>query len=1335
QTPGKLNFQNLHLTELEASLSMFLYPQGETDIQLAYLSFLERPSGFRLDHLSMNLLSEVGTATSANFPTTYSVTSLQDFSLQTGRTRMAGELLIPGRNLTNLFSTEAEISYRAKLLDNSRLDFATLDYLVEDTLPLRGEVYLSGPINGTNQRVESPQVQIAYAQDTRIAGALRLENMLEPRKSELVFRTSKTAINFQELQQLLPGMAFPPVLKDLGLLEIVGSFEGNYWDFQTNMGLASKLGQLDANLHIQLPPVFPELTFEGNLTTRALNVDALAVTDLRFSQNLSLTSTIKGSGADLESLELDADVLMKQSELLGYFLDSLRTDVHIHQGNLRGLFEGADQEGYAEASFFVGLEESPRTYEFSGNIDHLNLATYQLMPTPTWFDGKIQFQMAGDSLDQLAGEMLASNVRFTQPTDSGQSELELESLYFQAVSNGQDKYYNLKSPLLHVDFQGNFFIQELIAESQRFLYENQLYFLNQDSMMREYYAQKDSIHPEMQVRMGLSILPQLNELFAFWDLPVAIAPNSDLLFNLSTGETDQIGFELRTDSIQYGDMHLTQTAMDLYLAKLATEPFPFMAGGVQLEQAKIGPQFQVEEVALNLQGAQNVFETDLEALQGNSNSEVRLKMHTWFAPDGKVYAYMDSAVSQVRVQEEVLTFGSQDSMILEKGELYVNNLILQDSLRYVRFHGDVSKSPDRYLAISTGQISLGLLEELFPLSYTPSGMFNIDLLGYQLLKKPRFEWFASVDDFTLNEFRYGRLYSEGRWKQPDDTVRFELKLVDDLDTVRLALDGRYALEDSLAPLFANLSTSEGFPLDYIEPFVEDAIYDLGGKVELEEFVVQGHPENLVVTGTGHFQDAGFGVEYFQTEYDFNGSIRFDNDRITLPRLRLYDKNRNHADFHGVILHQGLRDFEFDLQLDSVRNFLVMNTRKPDNELFYGNLFIENGLASITGDLEQISVQAIASTGKGSSLKIPVSDYDDFGRPEYIYFKGEEEDADGPINTGLLGFDLDLTVLANRNAEVELIFDERVGDIIRGRGEGSISLNINDKGDFSMFGDYQIIAGDYLFTSQNVINKRFSVKEGGTIIWTGDPFEADLDLQAIYPVKANIQDLLQEDNPIRTDVNVLMHMEGNLAAPQISLSLELPNIKGVDADKVVNYLRSIQFDEQELNKQVFSLMVFNRFAPIGGDLGDNLASTGVTTSISEMLSNQLNYLLSQVTGEFVDVNVNTSNFQDVNLLVSARLFNDRVTLERDGTLVQTTDQESSLLSLGNIRVIIRLLPSEADLSSATRRNRELVLEVFTREGFSSNAQGSTTTNSETGLGVFFRKDFDRLSDLLKRKKAK
>ncbi|MEO0473574.1 MAG: translocation/assembly module TamB domain-containing protein, partial [Bacteroidota bacterium] len=511
------------------------------------------------------------------------------------------------------------------------------------------------------------------------------------------------------------------------------------------------------------------------------------------------------------------------------------------------------------------------------------------------------------------------------------------------------------------------------------------------------------------------------------------------------------------------------------------------------------------------------------------------------------------------------------------------------------------------------------------------------------------------------------------------------------------------------------------------------LFGLEGKVALEAFTVRGKLDNPEISGVGHFTDAKFGIDYFRTTYSFNGKIEFDKDRFNFPTIELYDPYGNHADLHGSIRHRGLKEFDFSLQLDEMRNFLIMDTRKGDNDLFYGTLFVKDGIADISGDLDQLVVTAFASSGRNSRLKIPISDYNQYERPEFIRFVGDEEANQAKARVGLKGFELNLTALATEDVEVELIFDEKVGDIMKGRGNGTLTLKINEQGEFTMVGDYQIAQGEYLFTAQNVLNKKFTVESGGSLTWSGDPYSANMNVNAVYPVQADVSALLGSSVSERIPVNVRMNLKGALLSPEIALDVDLPSISQQNAESIVSRLQGIKYDQQELNKQVFSLMVFKRFAPIGG-FGSDLAGVGVASSVSELISNQFNYWLSQATQDKLSVNIGTNNFQDVDFLVSAKLFNDRVTFERDGTLVSS----NSDFSVGNLRLIIKLLPRPGE-GALDIRPPELAVEVFNREStdFDNLNQSQLSNNNQTGVGIFFKKDFDNLQELFqgRRKKKK
>ena len=1338
---NKLNFHHLQLHIPEANLSMNLRPAKELGIQISRLKMTEFYSGFTIHQLNVDLLTTLYGQDSLNRKNSLPSLELADLSLISGNTRLQADIRFPERELSQIFDFEDDIAFDAILKKGCRIDMGSLEYMSRDSLPVKGILYAEGQIDGTWQELNSNNLLLRYGRQTELVTRFRIQNYMEPEQTRLDIHMNQSEISFLEIQDFLPNLNFPKLLTDLDLLDFEGNFWGSYKDFHVQADLDSEFGELTADLKMQLPPVVPQLTYEGSFQTKALNVDVLSLSETSFSKQLSVKGTAKGKGASLEDLAGNMNVLITDSELAGREVDSLRAILSIQNQDISGSIEGADRSGYVKLDIQkIDLSVSPPVVEFDGICKNLRLQQYVPFPEDISLSSDIQMGTYLNPEDSIIRFANLENLLLHRNDDG--RDLLIPNLRLQDSSFKDKQYFNLQSSLFRLDLLGHFQIQEAIELTQQLIYENLLYFTNEDSLLEAHYAEKDSIFSESNYEVTLIANQDLSETFSFFNLPVGISKGSEFKLEWYFGEEDSVKLFVLSDSTSYESIQLTDSDIHLYLRKHALKDYPIVLGDLYVGNMQIGPRFLLEDLELfTWRISDNYYESELKTRQTRSNLDVQLRLFTFLAEDGAIQSHFDSDYSSFRYWEESggkrvwkdsLLFGGGESLIYANKELFVQNLILENDNQYFRLNGLISEAEDSEIIFSISQLNLDILSELYPFPYEIGGLFNADIKGIELLGTPKFELISRVDEFALNEYAYGEVSIQSHWQEEQERINLDAQLVKDQDTT-LKLQGYYSLVDTISPILMTLLTEGGFPLEYALPFVEDQLYEIGGNVKLDSFEIKGPPDHLTISGTGEFEKATFGVSYFQTEYTFDGKIEFDTTFIRFPRLRLYDQDRSYADLHGLIRHRGLREFDFDLQVDSVNHFLLMDTRKQDNEAFYGKLYLNDGLASITGDLDQISIQAITTTGAGSSLKIPVSDYEDFGKPEYIYFvgKGDGANEDESVHTDLQGFELDLTVLATKEAEVELIFDERAGDVIKGKGEGSINLFINESGDFTMFGDYEISQGDYLFTSQNVINKKFRVKEGGKITWNGDPFDADLDLNAVYPLKADLKYLLQSSQSVRTDVNVQMHMTGLLSKPEIELSIELPNIRSVDAENAVRFLRNIHFDEQELNKQVFSLMVFNRFAPIGGDLGDNLAGLGVTTSISELLSNQLNLLLSQVTGDKVDVNVNTSDFQDLNLLVSARLFDDRVTLERDGTLVQGGSESPSRFSIGNIRIIIRLLPGDdADIQSSNNPS-EMVLEVFTRENFSANAQGSTFTQNQTGLGIFFKKDFDHLSDLLKR----
>ena len=238
---------------------------------------------------------------------------------------------------------------------------------------------------------------------------------------------------------------------------------------------------------------------------------------------------------------------------------------------------------------------------------------------------------------------------------------------------------------------------------------------------------------------------------------------------------------------------------------------------------------------------------------------------------------------------------------------------------------------------------------------------------------------------------------------------------------------------------------------------------------------------------------------------------------------------------------------------------------------------------------------------------------------------------------LTGFELKITVNATPDATVRIIFDEKTGEIIEAKGNGNIDLEISPEGEFTMRGNYEVEKGEYLFTVQNgAINKKFFIEKGGQIIWTGSPYDATLDRKAYYQVFANSSDLMGRNaSGFRVPVRVLMFMNGSLLTPDIRLDIDIQNLNEQAAAEVTSSLRAITSDPQQLNQQVFSLLLFSKFSPQQNTVTSNETAgrnTGLSSSVAEVVSNQLNYWIAQSLGNNLSANISSNQFQNLNVSI-------------------------------------------------------------------------------------------------------
>lgn len=505
----------------------------------------------------------------------------------------------------------------------------------------------------------------------------------------------------------------------------------------------------------------------------------------------------------------------------------------------------------------------------------------------------------------------------------------------------------------------------------------------------------------------------------------------------------------------------------------------------------------------------------------------------------------------------------------------------------------------------------------------------------------------------------------------------------------------------------------------------------------------------IYSGEIKFNNAAFVVSQLKANYLLaDETIALDNSGLYFKKFTIQDEGKNSFQIDGSIFTETLLNPTFDLNLIA-KNFSVVNSAKGDHDLFYGKGIIDADVR-VTGDLflPEISTNLTVKENTDLTVIIPESQLDLVARDGVVVFVNRSDPYDiltrktEETASAFMGYDIRALLRIDPKASFRLVIDERSGDNLLVSGSADLNLKINPNGRITLSGNYEFSEGHYEMSLYNLVSRKFIIGRGSRITWNGDPMDATLAISAIYQIRTASSELMASQLTGSTGDSknqyfqelpflVYLNVAGELLRPEISFRLDMPEAqRGALGGNV--YSRVLQVNEQadELNKQVFSLLVLNRFFPSTGSDGSGGGTEALArNSVSQMLSGQLNALSSNLLGKSgFELDFDLDSFTDyqgnspqerTQLNVSARkqLFDDRLVVQV-GSQVDVEGssqiQQQGNALLGNISIEYLLT-----------RNGRYRLRGFQRNEFQSIIDGQLTV---TGFGVIFNREFNTFLEL-------
>jgi hypothetical protein len=323
--------------------------------------------------------------------------------------------------------------------------------------------------------------------------------------------------------------------------------------------------------------------------------------------------------------------------------------------------------------------------------------------------------------------------------------------------------------------------------------------------------------------------------------------------------------------------------------------------------------------------------------------------------------------------------------------------------------------------------------------------------------------------------------------------------------------------------------------------------------------------------------------------------------------------------------------------------------------------------------------------------------------------------------------LDFNLKVTPEATVKIIFDPTMGDEITGTGSGDMRISINTLGDFKIVGDYVIEEGTYLFTLQNVLaNWKFNVEQGSSLRWSGDPINADVNINTYLRRKASLADL--DPSFVETSnktVDCTIGLTGKLMQPNVIFDVELPFAEQDVKDKVKSFIST----EEEKGKQFLALLIIKRFLPANPNPNNAATNSSIGggeiagANASDILSNQLSNWLSQLSSEF-DLGINIKpgsekSSRDVELILGKQFFKDRLSV--NGSVDMKTEAEAAKATS---------IVGDVDIDYKITKSGRLRTKAYSRANEEEIKKGNSS-NYTQGFGFYYTEEFNNFSEVIKR----
>nr|WP_255493168.1 translocation/assembly module TamB [Flavobacterium sp. SOK18b] len=1255
---------------------------------------------------------------------------IKNLYLKTPQTEIKNEIQIGYSSLATISKNIGDLSLIANLTKSS-IGFQDILLFVPNlasTNPFKSNpkavISINGKVKGKVKNITIPSMEISGIGSTSLAASGTIIGLPNVDKTYFDINIKKFQSGQKDINNFVPKGTIPNTIQLPSRMTVTGTFKGTIATFLTDLKLISSYG----NAAIKAKFDQSRKNFEKyDAKADFVNFDLGKFIKNDSIGKITLKTTIKGTGFNPKTATVALNASIQKAYFNKYTYKNIAVKGTIQKGNFNATAVARDPNLTFNLVGNGRFQDKYPSGKIKLNVDIADLEKLNLHAGPLKIRGIVDADIQSGDLDYLNGSLTAHHINITNAKEN----YTIDSIQVHAIANAQKNSIEVKAPFMDAFLEGKYKLSKIgtaITNSIAAYYDTTPKKSKKKTKENQQFDFKVQIKDSPIV---MQLIPQIKSLE-----PITITGNYNSV-------NDSIVLNGAIPKLVYESITVTNATL-----KLDTQDqkllYNFMVDDIQNEQFELPHteltgdiQNNIITYALQLK---NTKEEERYLIAGtvqsqNGGTEIRLN------PDKLILNYEPWTIDKENVVSS-----------LTKG-LFINNFNLKNNGSTIQVQSK-SSNANAPLQVNFKEFDINTITSFVEKKDLQlSGKINGTAEIRNLNTSPLFTSDLSVENFTFKKDTIGNIKL-----QVNNTIANQYDAVVAITGQgnQVNLEGNYKTTTSSFDMNLiidklNLKSIQGFTLNNLT----ESTGFLNGKLS-----ITGSASQPNVQGELAFNEIGFKVTPLNARFkSINDKIVFQPNTIVFETFTIKDENDNELNVNGTIDTSNFSNFGFNLTVDA-KNFKAVNSKAKDNDLYYGELFLDNNIR-IAGSLNNPIIDGTIKINRDTKFTIvlPQSDPSIADREGIVEFI----DQDNPqiiTNTNLenissestvKGINASVNIEIDKDAELSLVIDKANGDYLKLKGEAQLTGGIDASGKTNLTGRYELNEGSYEMNF-NGIKRKFNIKEGSYILWTGEPTSADINITAIYKTNAAPIDLVNDQlgditptlrNTYKEKIpfETALKMNGDLMKPNISFDIILPDGNNNVSTEIINTtqakLSQLREQQDELNKQVFALLLLNRFIgenPFTSENGGTTVSSLARESASKILSQQLNNLAGDlIQGIELNFDLNTTedftsgqrqNKTDFSVGVSKKLLNDRLKITVGSSFgiegSQQANQNANNIA-GDVSIDYQLTKDGRYKVRAYRVNKYQVA-----------LQGEVV---ETGVAFVITMDYNKFSELFRKNASK